>query len=284
VILLLEVRTPLVKEGSVHNQRAETPRSLGRLTSDWRSVSRHTTMSMRAPVSPSRYRLTRSLGFQKTGVHVSEPQTAAQRIVEEQLVKSRHRVRAYGEVFTPSHMVERMLDLVREELETGPDFVDKTFLEPAAGHGNFLVAILRRKLNAVEKNYPPEDWLEASLFALASIYGIELLEDNHRDAKTVMLAEFLHFHKERDVPCGPATSLRKAAAFLIDTNVVRGDTLAGLDWRGEEIQFSWWNRIAGAPGMVQREPFTLASLRVDALDLTVYDSYPACRIDKVHEG
>jgi hypothetical protein len=207
-----------------------------------------------------------------------------QAIVEEQVVKSRHRVKSYGEVFTPRHMVDRMLDLVREDLETGPDFVDKTFLEPAAGGGNFLVAILHRKLRAVEKNYRLMEWPEASLFALASIYGIELLEDNHRDAKQAMLTEFLRFHKVRGVACGPDTNLRQAAAFLIATNVVRGDTLAGLDWRGEEIQFSWWNRITGAFGMVQREPFTLASLRDDGLDFTVYDRYRACRIDMVHEG
>jgi hypothetical protein len=209
--------------------------------------------------------------------------TVMQTIIEEKVVKSRHRVKTYGEVFTPRHMVDRMLDLVREELETGADFVDKTFLEPAAGHGNFLVAILHRKLRAVEKNYPLEAWPETSLFALASIYGIELLEDNHRDAKEAMLTEFLHFHEEHGVPCGPDTSLRQAAAFLINTNVVHGDTLTGLDSRGAEIQFSWWNRITGAPGMVQREPFTLASLRDDAFDFTVYDSYRACRIDKVHE-
>ena len=69
-------------------------------------------------------------------------------------MKSRDRVKAYGEVFTPRHMVDRMLDLVRDELEAGPDFVDKTFLEPAAGDGNFLVAILRRKLQAIEKRFP----------------------------------------------------------------------------------------------------------------------------------
>lgn len=199
-------------------------------------------------------------------------------------MKSRHRVKTYGEVFTPRHMVDRMLDLVCEELETGPDFIDKTFLEPAAGGGNFLVAILHRKLCAIEKYYPLEEWPDASLFALASIYGIEVLEDNHRDAKEAMLTEFLHFHEGHGVPCGPDSSLRQAATFLIDTNVIRGDTLAGRDWRGEEIQFSWWNRITGAPGMVQREPFTLASLRDDAFDFTVYDSYRACRIDKVQEG
>jgi hypothetical protein len=180
-------------------------------------------------------------------------------------------------------MVDRMLNLACEDLETGPGFVDKTFLEPAAGHGNFLVPILRRKLRAVEKHYPLEEWPETSLFALASIYGVEMLEDNHREAKEAMLAEFVRFHDEHGTACGPGTSLRQAAGFLIDTNIVRGDTLAGLDWRGEEIQFSWWHRIADAPGMVQREPFTLASLRDSALDFTVYDTYATCRIDRVHE-
>jgi hypothetical protein len=209
--------------------------------------------------------------------------TVTETIVEEQVMKSRHRVKIYGEVFTPRHMVNRMLDLVREELETGRDFVDKTFLEPAAGDGNFLVAILRRKLHAIEKRYPVEEWPEESLFALASIYGIELLEDNHQDAKAVMIAEFLGFHQAHGTPCGPDTDLHRAAGFLIDTNIVRGNTLTGQTPKGQDIQFSWWNRIEGVPGMVQREPFTLASLRDDGFDFTIYDSYQVCRIDKVHE-
>lgn len=207
-----------------------------------------------------------------------------QTIAEEQVVRSRLRIKTYGEVFTPRHMVNRMLDLVREELEAGPHFVDKTFLEPAAGHGNFLVAILHRKLRAIEKRYQPEVWPDESLFAIASIYGIELLEDNHRDAKEAMLAEFLRFHASHDVPCGPRTDLRRAATFLIDTNIVRGDTLTGLNWRGEQIQFSWWNRVLNIPGMVHRDPFRLASLRDESmLDFTLYDIYTVCRIDQVHE-
>lgn len=207
-----------------------------------------------------------------------------QTIAEEQVVKSRHRVKAYGEVLTPRYMVDRMLDLVREELETGPDFVDKTFLEPAAGDGNFLAAILHRKLRAIEKRYEPEFWPDESLFALASIYGIELLEDNHRDAKEAMLAEFLRFLASHDVRCGPRTNLRRAATFLIDTNIIRGDTLTGLNWRGEAIQFSWWNRVVNMPGKVRREPFKFASLRGDnMLDFAVYDTYAVCRIDQVHD-
>lgn len=210
------------------------------------------------------------------------PVTIIETVVEEQVVKSRHRVKSHGEVLTPRHMVDRMLDLVREELEVGPGFVDKTFLEPAAGDGNFLVAILHRKLRAIEQQYPPKDWPETSLFALASIYGIEVLEDNHHDAKHVLLAEFLRFYNEHGVPCGPETTLRQAAAFLIDTNIIRGNTLTGQAPDGNDIQFSWWHRVAGEAGMVQREPFTFNSLRDDGFDFAVYESYEACRIDQVH--
>lgn len=210
--------------------------------------------------------------------------TVTETTFKELVVRSRHRVRTYGEVFTPRHMVDRMLDLVQGELETAPDFVDKTFLEPAAGDGNFLVAILRRKLRAIEKQYPVESWPRESLFALASIYGIELLEDNHEDAKAIMLAQFHDFHETHGAPCGPATDLHRAAAFLIETNIVRGNTLTGLTPAGEAIQLSWWHRIDGKPGDVRRDPFTLASLRDDAgFDFMVYDRYQACRIEKVHE-
>lgn len=214
--------------------------------------------------------------------------TVTEEIVQELLLKSRIRVKTYGEVFTPRRMVDRMLDLVTEELEAGPDFVDKTFLEPAAGDGNFLAAILRRKLHAIEKRFPAKEWADESLFALASIYGIELLEDNHQDAKANMLAEFLGFHQAHGTLCGPETNLHRAAEFLIDVNLVRGNTLTGQTPEERDIQFSWWHRIEGKPGMVQREPFTLASLREDsgadfAIDFTVYDSYRTCRIDEVHE-
>ena len=206
-----------------------------------------------------------------------------QAIAEERAVKSRQRVKAHGEVFTPRRMVDQMLDLVREDLETGPDFVDRTFLEPAAGDGNFLVAILGRKLHAIEQAFPRADWPCESLHALASIYGIELLEDNHHEAKVIMLAEFLGFLQARGIECDAGTNLHRAAAFLIDTNIIRGNTLTALTFEGQDIQFSWWNRVAGSPGVVQREPFTLASMRGGGFDFTVYESYQPCPIDRVHE-
>ena len=68
-------------------------------------------------------------------------------VLEEKLIKSKHRVQKHGEVFTPAWMVQKMLDTpgVKEACEN----VSATFLEPAAGDGNFLLAILERKLQAV---------------------------------------------------------------------------------------------------------------------------------------
>jgi hypothetical protein len=206
-------------------------------------------------------------------------------VVEELLVKSRHRVKTYGEVFTPRSMVERMLDLVREDLEAGPDFVDKTFLEPAAGDGNFLVAILRRKLRAIEHRCPAGEWPRESLFALASIYGIELLADNLVDAQEHMLAAFAGFHHRHGTQCGPDTDLARAAKYLIAANVVLGNTLTGQTPDGRDIQFSWWHRVEDRPGMVRREPFRFNALREpDLLDFTVHATYAVCRIDRVHEA
>lgn len=208
-----------------------------------------------------------------------------QTIGEEMLVKSRARVKAHGEVFTPRRMVDQMLDLVSDDLAS----VDKTFLEPAAGDGNFLVAILQRKLQAIETRISPGLWARESLFALASIYGIELLEDNHQDAKVAMVEEFARFHASHGTLCGPDTDLMRAATFLVDTNIVCGNTLTGQDWLGEEITFSWWRRDSADAGMVVREPFTFNSLRASAPEPDLFDSliepdrYAPCRIEHVHE-
>lgn len=199
-------------------------------------------------------------------------------------VKSRHRVKTYGEVFTPRAMVDQMLDLVSDDLESGGGFVDKTFLEPAAGDGNFLIAILQRKLAGIEEHLDPSVWPRESLFALASIYAIELLEDNHRDAQGALISEFVKFHASHGKRCNSRTDLYRAAVFLVETNIVRGNTLTGRTPLGEEIGFSWWTRQPGDPSMVKREPFTLNSLRdTGAFDFTVYRSYKPCPVHHVHK-
>ena len=91
-------------------------------------------------------------------------------------VKSKERVEEHGEVFTNEREVNAMCDLVKQETER----IDSRFLEPACGDGNFLIEILRRKLEIVKKKYKKShyDYERFSLLALGSIYGVELLGDN----------------------------------------------------------------------------------------------------------
>ncbi|MCL1899465.1 MAG: hypothetical protein FWG11_02905 [Promicromonosporaceae bacterium] len=218
---------------------------------------------------------------------------------ERPLIKSRHRVKAFGEVNTPPHMVKTMLDLVSDDL----GIVDRTFLEPAAGDGNFLTAILRRKLQAIERRFRDERLAQESLFALASIYGIELLEDNHADAQAALLEVLADFCDRHAIGFGRRTNSRQAAELLISANILRGNTLTAEAQAGGPLVFSWWHRVANLPGKVRRVPFTFASLRaappapkapqVESLfDLPtdtaepadpVLPAYAVCRIDQVHK-
>ena len=187
----------------------------------------------------------------------------------------RCRVKTYGEVFTPHHMVNEMLDLVRAELETGPQFVDKTFFEPAAGDGNFLVAILHRKLRAIKRRYQPEFWPTESLFALASIYGVELLADNHEAAKATLLAEFVRFHERNGVNCGYRTNLRRAATYLICVNILQGNTLTGLDATGQLIEFSGGTGSSTFPARSTGSPSPLIRCAARTKLLSISPSTPS---------
>ena len=109
--------------------------------------------------------------------------------VERQVI-SKKRVVDHGEVLTARREVDAMLDLVKQETER----IDSRFLEPACGTGNFLIAILERKLTVIERKLfnlekrlkkaeKNTEWKSAvfepdALQALSSIYGIYILADN----------------------------------------------------------------------------------------------------------
>lgn len=75
------------------------------------------------------------------------------------------RVKATGEVFTPTSLVIEMLDKLSND-----NFIDhtKTFLDPTCGDGQFLGEVLIRKME------------NGSTFeqALSTIYGVDLMIDN----------------------------------------------------------------------------------------------------------
>ena len=91
-------------------------------------------------------------------------------------IKSKERVAQRGEVFTAEREVNAMLDLVANECLRP----DSRFLEPACGDGNFLSAILKRKLAELRRKYKksPRDYEKQAIVAIGSLYGVDIMNDN----------------------------------------------------------------------------------------------------------
>ena len=88
-------------------------------------------------------------------------------------MKSKERIKKNGEVFTPSWLINEMLDKLPEDAW----LPEKKWLEPAAGDGNFVVEILKRRLALGHDR----------LQILKTTYAVELMEDNTSIMKSRML-------------------------------------------------------------------------------------------------
>lgn len=172
-------------------------------------------------------------------------------------VKSRQRVSDHGEVFTSSREVEAMLDLVKQETER----IDSRFLEPACGHGNFLAAILTRKLNVVEERYKKSqlEFERYSVLAVGSIYGIDLQPDNVKEARERLLGIFTERYSrvfKSEVKADCIRSIR----FILEKNIVAGDALEMTIAKDSKVPivFSEWSLVNGSS--VNRRDFAFEHL------------------------
>lgn len=137
-------------------------------------------------------------------------------------VQSRERVADYGEVFTAKREVEAMLDLVKGESVR----LEATFLEPSCGTGNFMVAILKRKLNALFEEYSgrSDEIEKRSLIALAKNYGIEIQADNVAVCRR-RLFECWRDELKSAIRREPGEETAASARDIIEKNVVLGNFL-----------------------------------------------------------
>lgn len=172
-------------------------------------------------------------------------------------IKSKLRVTQFGEVLTPPEIVNAMLDLAKEETER----IDSRFLEPACGTGNFLVEILRRKLEVVEKRYK-ESQLEFeryAVLAVSSIYGIDILEDNVLECRENLFGiindTYTRLYKDR---CKNA--FREAISYILSCNIVNGDalTLQTVGDKARHIIFPEWSLVNGS--LIKRRDFAFHEL------------------------
>lgn len=169
----------------------------------------------------------------------------------EQLVKSKQRVADHGEVFTSAHIVEAMLDLVKDESER----IDSRFLEPACGEGNFLKQVLIRKLATVYAKYGRNEFERRhyALLGLMCVYGIELLEDNAQSCRENLIEIFMQFIND------PADRVwEQAARKVVEVNIVQADALTMRCPDGSHIVFPEWGYIGR--GKYQRRDFQYSDL------------------------
>jgi hypothetical protein len=82
--------------------------------------------------------------------------------------RSDERIDETGEVFTPIELCQQMIDEIPEKKLKNPD---SKFIDPAAGNGNFLIALKDKLLQ-----YHSEEHILNEM-----LYAVELMEDNHKE-------------------------------------------------------------------------------------------------------
>lgn len=146
-------------------------------------------------------------------------------------VKSKERVRDLAEVFTADREVNAMLDLIGDSSYS----IDFRYLEPSCGNGNFIVAILERKMISVSEKYKKlQDFEFYTLMALASIYGVDIASDNVKEArqrmKNTVVDRFSDVQNSRQSIDG----FYKSVDYILKHNIIKGDMLNGA----QKIKFT----------------------------------------------
>lgn len=170
-------------------------------------------------------------------------------------IKSKSRVRDKGEVFTNPREVNAMLDLVKQETER----IDSRFLEPACGNGNFLIEILRRKLEVVKARYKKSQWEyeKNALIAVMSIYGVDIMQDNIDECIKRLLNLFEDYYKslfKKQIK----TEYLEIVEFVLTKNILCGDALTMKTNEDQPIVFAEWSFVKGS--LVQRRDFSYEQL------------------------
>jgi hypothetical protein len=125
------------------------------------------------------------------------------------------RVKSTGEVFTPTPLVQEMLDQLPSDVFTDPS---KTFLDNSCGDGQFLGEVLIRKME------------NGSTFeqALSTVYGVDLMQDNVNECRRRLL-------------CGRTDLEHQVRTNIVCHNALTYDySFNGTDLNQEDLQ---WDRL-----------------------------------------
>lgn len=120
-------------------------------------------------------------------------------------------IKQRGEVFTPDGLVSDMLDKLPVEVFKDPT---KTFLDNSCGNGQFLFAVMQRKLKQHGVSHKT---------VLKTIYGIELDETNAENCRKRLL------DGRND----------KTLRAIVDHNIITADALDSKHKGWKDVGYMW---------------------------------------------
>ena len=141
-------------------------------------------------------------------------------------IKSKERVRDLAEVYTNEREVKAMMDLV--PLRSADDIVSYKFLEPACGNGNFLVEILKRKLNRINEKYSKKSLCTYEFYlirALTTIYGIDICSENVEEARERLFLEAKSSFDTHKGSYNYSQGFLPCIKYVLEKNIVLGDSI-----------------------------------------------------------
>lgn len=135
---------------------------------------------------------------------------------------SKERIRSQAEVFTGAEQVSAMLDLVRD----CSDNIDSRFLEPSCGNGNFLVAVLHRKMVMVAARHRKQaDFEFYTLVALSSIYGVDINDENVSQCRDRLKTHIVDWYSDKLNTKKPNNGFYRSVDHILKTNILVGDMI-----------------------------------------------------------
>lgn len=159
-------------------------------------------------------------------------------------IKSKKRVRDFGEVFTPDFIVNKINDLCEPEISD----ITKRVLEPACGEGVFLCDILSRRLKKCKTPFE-------CLVAVSGLYGIDIQDDNVFICRLNMYRETLTKCKDLLKDERNLAAFCDALTTILATTVLQGDTIN----KPEEIEFTFYEPIW------EKESFGVITVALDKM-------------------
>jgi type I restriction-modification system DNA methylase subunit len=128
-------------------------------------------------------------------------------------------IKQRGEVFTPDGLVRDMLKKLPYSVFKDPS---KTFLDNSAGNGQFLFAVMKRKMFWLMKG-DNMSLFAAHKQALSTIYGVELDPENSEECRLRLLN-------------GSQSNELRA---IVDHNIITADALDPKHDGWKDVGFYW---------------------------------------------